>query len=96
MRGKGGETLQRMIGAYMSQFPYDCPSIHVQNTTVKKVVGGSGKAEKDQVAAGVAAWFSSNSASASLIKELTLKHEYEILDSLAIGITGYLKWKNEA
>ena len=91
IKGKSGETLQRLIGALMSRLPYRADMIEVQNTTVKLRVGGHGHADKELVAIGVRDWFSDNLASFELTNKLLSCKEYDILDSLAIGVAGWLK-----
>ena len=93
MRGKGGETLQRLIGSFMSRIPYHWQLFSVQNTTIKLFVAGHGRAEKQQVAQGVLHYFEQNKSSVELIKCLIKENEWDILDSLAIGITGWEKNK---
>jgi Holliday junction resolvasome RuvABC endonuclease subunit len=95
MRGKGGETLQRLIGSFMGRLPYNVELLHVQNTKVKLCLAGHGHADKHQVAGGVAEWFSSNDKSTNTIVGLTLANEYDILDSLAIGVTGWQMYQGE-
>jgi Holliday junction resolvasome RuvABC endonuclease subunit len=89
MRGKGGQVLQRLIGALSSRVPKNFQTIHVYNTTVKKVVGGTGRADKEQVARGVGAYFSQHDNSYALVHGLAAIKQYDILDAFAIGITGY-------
>ena len=95
MRGKGGETLQRVIGSLIGRLPYGFNLVHVQNTTVKLMVAGHGHAEKHEVAKGLEKHFSSNKSSEALIKSLTDKNEYDILDSLAIGVTGWKTFRGQ-
>jgi Holliday junction resolvasome RuvABC endonuclease subunit len=89
MRGKGGETLQRLIGAFLSKVPYNVEIMHVQNTAVKKHVGGSGKASKLEVAEGLLEFFKAD----KYMKQTLTKHidqrNWDFLDALAIGVTGY-------
>jgi len=87
MRGKGGETLQRLIGGFLAKTPYMFRVEHVQNSTIKKVLAGHGHADKNSVAAGTLDFFASNKDSVDLIKRLLSKQELDILDSLAIGVT---------
>jgi Holliday junction resolvasome RuvABC endonuclease subunit len=89
MYGKGGQTLQNLIGAYVGQVPFDVKIIHPFNTTVKKIVGGSGAADKEQVADGVLRFFLSNRDSAYVIRELIREEEWDKLDAFAIGIAGW-------
>ncbi len=87
MRGKGGETLQRLIGGFLAKTPYMFRIEHVQNSTIKKVLAGHGHADKNSVARGTQDYFASNKDSDALIKRLLSKQELDILDSLAIGVT---------
>ena len=87
MRGKGGETLQRLIGGFLAKTPYLFRIEHVQNSTIKKVLAGHGHADKNSVAAGTLDFFADNAESVALIKQLLSKQELDILDSLAIGAT---------
>lgn len=86
MRGKGGETLQRMVGSVMGRLPYNYKLVFVQNTTVKAVVGGSGKADKRGVAEGVLDFF----GGAEWVRKLIEAESWDILDALAIGIAGWI------
>lgn len=87
MRGKGGETLQRLIGGFLSKTPYMFRIEHVQNSTIKKVLAGHGHADKASVAAGTLDYFAPNAEAVKLINNLLKKQELDILDSLAIGVT---------
>ena len=92
MRGKGGESLQRLIGAYFSALLKDTEVIEVQNVKVKMALGGKGDASKEEVAEGVYSWFKvKNIESANIIRGLITAKKWDLLDSLAIGITGYLE-----
>lgn len=92
MKGKGGETLQRLIGSLMGRVPYRWEFIEVPNTTVKKVLGGHGHAEKAEVAKGVFAYFSTNKKSKDLIEQLIIRgDQWDVLDAFAIGIVGFKK-----
>lgn len=88
MRGKGGETLQRLIGSLMGRLPYRFVFYHVQNSTLKLHLAGHGHADKELVAEGVQEYFCENVKSYEIVKELIVAREFDILDSLAIGITG--------
>ena len=92
MKGKGGQSLQRLIGAYYSVLPSYYDIIEVQNVGVKQAIGGSGKSDKLAVATGVHEWFKAkNQESAKLVWNLINEESWDILDAMAIGITGYLK-----
>jgi Holliday junction resolvasome RuvABC endonuclease subunit len=89
MRGKGGETLQRLIGSFLGRLPYHFNLIHVQNSTVKLIVGGHGRSSKEQVAAGLLTIFGANSSSLKQIEQLTSASAWDILDALAIGAAAW-------
>jgi Holliday junction resolvasome RuvABC endonuclease subunit len=91
MRGAGGATFQRGIGAIHAAIPYSFSIGEVQNSTVKKVVGGHGRAEKDVVAAGAGLFFPAGSASRLKVVDLIAAELWDITDALAIGITGFLR-----
>lgn len=88
MRGKGGQQLQKLIGAYVSVTPEGVPVYHVANTSVKKVVGSRGDAGKEKVAMGVANYFHSNKESVAKIMKLIEKEKWDLTDAFAIGIAG--------
>lgn len=91
MKGKGGESLQRLMGALFAALKDSISIIELQNVKVKMNVGGSGKATKQEVAEGVLSWFKNKNAdSAELVQELIKKEKWDILDAAAIGIAGYL------
>lgn len=89
MRGKGGETLQRLIGAILSAVPIHCRIHEIQNSTVKLDSAGHGAADKKSVATGMADFFIRNSHAHKCIMKLILEEKWDILDSLAIGVSGY-------
>lgn len=91
MRGKGGETLQRLIGAIMATAPEEVSLDHVQNTTVKLAMAGHGHADKVSVAVGTLDYFVSNNKSHEYIKSLLKSKKFDILDAFAIGVTGWQK-----
>jgi Holliday junction resolvasome RuvABC endonuclease subunit len=89
LRGKGGQTLQRFIGAAIYGTA-PVPLQEVYNTTVKRLVGGAGNADKRDVAYGVLDWFTAkNDDSAEGIKRLIYEERFDELDAFAIGIAGY-------
>lgn len=89
MRGKGGQTLQNLIGALESRIPDDARIQRVFNTTVKRIVAGSGDAEKLEVALGVLAWFNDIAISANEVRSMIKFEKWDLTDALAIGIAGY-------
>jgi hypothetical protein len=64
MMGKGGESLQRLIGSFMGRLPYRVNLLHVQNTKVKLYMADHGHADKDAVAQGVLSFFLENEEAA--------------------------------
>lgn len=94
MAGKGGESLNRAIGAMIAASPVDSEEStfrNVQNTTVKKLIAGHGGAEKEAVALGLKNFFSSSEQSLAILNDLTILEKFDILDSIGIGVTGYLQ-----
>lgn len=90
MRAKGGESLQRLVGALMAALPDNANCIQVQNSTVKKFVGGRGSDSKEEVAQGVLFWFrAKNAAAAKKVEKLIEREKWDLLDALAIAISGY-------
>lgn len=96
MRGKGGETLQRLIGAIMAVCPDEVKLEHVQNTTVKLVMAGHGHADKASVAFATKDYFVKNADTSEYIRKLLLSKKFDILDALAIGVTGWKLKQGEA
>jgi len=88
MRGKGGESLQRIIGAIMTIIPTGVRVEDVSNMQVKMYVAGHGHAKKDQVANGLIKFFPNE----EIVKDMIRSHRYDALDSLAIGLTGFEKF----
>jgi Holliday junction resolvasome RuvABC endonuclease subunit len=93
MRGKGGETLQRMIGSLMGRVPYEVEIGHVSNTAMKLIVGGHGASDKRQVAEGVIKYFGPTKA---IPKQLLQDERWDVTDALGIGIAGYLTYLGAA
>ena len=92
MRAKSGETLQRLIGAYMSDVPIGAEIKEVANTKIKQYSGGTGKADKEAVAAGVISWFKGkNSHSVNYVNQLIKNELWDEVDAVAIAISGYLE-----
>jgi Holliday junction resolvasome RuvABC endonuclease subunit len=89
MQGKGGQSLQKLIGGYVSRVPYETPVKHVFNTTVKRIAGGIGNADKNAVALGVLGYFSRKPESKYLIEQLMEDERWDQLDAFAIGIVGW-------
>lgn len=90
MRGKGGQTLARLTGAIIGAMPeYLCKDIkYCRNTTVKMYIGGHGHASKEEVAQGVLGWFSDVPAMKEMVAKWIRNEQWDLTDSLAIGITG--------
>lgn len=99
MQGKGGQTLQRLIGAVIAAAPEKVKVADVFNTTVKRIVAGNGAAEKIQVAQGVLKWFKTRKdvkrTSVETVTKLISLKQWDILDALAIGIAGYEENKRD-
>jgi Holliday junction resolvasome RuvABC endonuclease subunit len=89
MRGKAGETLQRLIGAFLSRVPFEWGVVEVPNTRLKKIIGGHGSADKREVAHGVYVWFSGNSQSQATVERLIRDQEWDQTDALALAIAAF-------
>ena len=94
LRGKAGEALARLTGALMSSVPNQASFDFCYNTTVKKVIGGHGHAEKSQVAAGVYKWAASNAEPQKPGRALIEAGEMDVLDAFAIGLAGWMEAGN--
>lgn len=91
MRAKSGETLQRLIGAYISRVPDEAEVIEIANTKIKQFIGGTGKAEKEDVAEGVINWFANkNKYSVAYVERLLEQKRWDEVDAIAIAISGVL------
>lgn len=84
MRGKGGETLQRLIGSVLGRVPYEFDVVEVSNTKVKNRIASHGHADKSAVANGVLKYFNDSDT----IKDLIDSGLWDELDAFAIGIVG--------
>jgi Holliday junction resolvasome RuvABC endonuclease subunit len=96
MQGRAGETLAEAVGALASAFPNsDIVSFHkVHNTSMKRIISGTGKGDKVGVAKGLLKHISS--AEHYKIISLLNGHQYDILDAIAIGTTHILGVKPNA
>ena len=94
MRGKGGETLQRLIGAIYACSPDSFDIVEISNMRLKQYMGdtGSGKADKEAVARGVMNWFRAkeNCKDAKFVEQLMLDEKWDEVDSIALAIAGGL------
>lgn len=95
MRGKGGQQLQKLIGGYVARVPEPTPIAHVYNTTVKRLVGGKGNNDKEQVANGVLKFFESNRESKRKLLKIIGKEQWDLTDAFAIGIAGWMEYKKD-
>lgn len=91
MRGVGGATFQRCIGAIHSRVPKRMHLDEIQNSTVKKMVGGHGQADKLQVAQGLIGCLWKDNATKTIIECLIKQEAWDVTDALAIGYSGYAR-----
>lgn len=90
MKGKGGETLARLIGALMAATT-DEKIVEIANTKIKQIIGGNGRSEKEEVANGLEAYFmNKNRASADKVRALKIQQAWDSVDALAIAVSAYL------
>lgn len=85
MRGKGGESLNRAIGAIMVTMPLARKLYHVSNMRMKLFISGSGKGDKKDIAEGLKKYFPNS----DLLFQLTTSSRWDTIDSIGIAITGY-------
>ncbi len=90
MRGAGGATFQRAIGAMHSRVPSHMSVSDIQNSTVKKIVGGKGGADKEQVARGAGTWLQPVD-DIRKVAELAASGKYDVTDAIAIAIAGHIR-----
>lgn len=92
MQGKSGMLLHQLIGALMAAAGYRHSPNRVGsvfNTTVKRIVGGSGGADKVVVAEGIKRILANPSH--AHIDELIAKRNFDATDAIAIAIAGHLQ-----
>lgn len=95
MKGKGGETLSRLIGAFLGRTNY--PTYHVNNMVVKqKITGFGGSDDKKAVGRGLESYFRGSKSSLSIIKDLIDKESWDMIDAIAIAVAGSEQYKEEA
>ncbi len=90
--GKGNNSYQQMVGGSIAAADAATKIVFVPNTTMKKRVGGHGGADKVDVANGVIDYFGYGRS--KLLDSSVFDAEWDITDSLAIGIAG-LEMENE-
>ena len=66
----------------------NCKVTEVYNTTVKKNVGGHGRASKQEVAKGVLKFFKKKEHAHTIIQEFIKTESWNILDAFAIANAG--------
>jgi Holliday junction resolvasome RuvABC endonuclease subunit len=84
MRGKGGETLARLVGSLLAVVPPHFEVRFVNNMKMKLLVGGTGKADKELVAAGVLDHFRNSHQ----IKRMIEQKEWDLTDAFGLAIAG--------
>lgn len=89
MRGKGGMTLQRIIGAVLGAHPHLEP-LFPGNTELKRLISGSGAADKKDVAIGVIKWLG-DANSMYHVDKLMQNEMWDTIDAIAIAIAGGMK-----
>ena len=82
IKGRGNQVFQQAVGAIKAAIPFECSLEEVPNTTVKKIAGGSGKADKTVLANAMAIWFNNEE-----IRNMS----FDVTDALAIGVSGWLR-----
>jgi Holliday junction resolvasome RuvABC endonuclease subunit len=88
MRGRSGQILAFATGSLIATIPSHCEFATIRNTTVKKLVGGKGDADKVEVARGVLKWAQGNEETVEKVRAAIQAGKFDQLDALAIGIAG--------
>lgn len=92
MRGKAGTSLQQLRGGLIGALPDCVDDVNDPwNTTIKKVVGGTGRADKEQVAQGILKLLPKER---EYIQELIDRKLWDQTDAIAIALTGYYSWND--
>lgn len=91
MQGKGGETLQRLIGATLNGLPRPIEIVEIQNTTVKAFSGGRGDSDKQAVGMGLRKYFDEDVRSVQIIEQLLSLSLFDQIDAIAIALAGLNK-----
>lgn len=93
MLGKGGESLNRAIGAILVALPSHRKYYEIFNTQMKVVAGGSGKADKKEIGNYLKdVIFKENKESRELLFNLIASSRFDSIDSIGIGVTAYEKF----
>jgi Holliday junction resolvasome RuvABC endonuclease subunit len=91
LKGKSGQLLHRLIGAYICQVE---PNNHVEyifNTTMKKLVSGSGSGDKVDIALGCQYYFRSNPTAVSYLSALIKDQRYDRTDAIGLAIGAFIQ-----
>jgi Holliday junction resolvasome RuvABC endonuclease subunit len=91
MQGRSGQILANATGALMAAVPYWCEYQPIQNTTMKRLIAGTGKAEKVDVARGILLWAQGNAETTEKVRAAIQAGCFDQLDALGIGIAGWMK-----
>lgn len=83
MRGKGGETLARLVGALIASLPSDCTFAEVHNITLKKDLTGFGGADKGDIGLALVKRFPKQ---VDAVQRLIDTKQEDALDAIAIAI----------
>lgn len=87
MQGKGGQTLQRAIGAIIAVTPSNRPLFEISNMQMKLIAGGSGKADKKDIAESLKRIFPKS----EILFNLTAGSHWDIIDAIGIGVATHEK-----
>lgn len=88
MQGKGGATLQQMRGAVLCIFPLSVSITEVNNKTMKKVAGGHGGADKEQIGEFL---IKALPKSAEVLKELLDLEAWDQIDAIGLAYAAEFK-----
>lgn len=91
MVGKTGQLLQRLIGSYISRIPLAWHFEQVSNTSMKRVVSGSGEGDKLDVALGCEFFFRNSPVAKSYIQALIKDQRWDRTDAVGIAVAAFIQ-----
>ena len=94
MRGKGGETLQRLTGAVHVTAGEKFDVAEVSNMKLKQILSetGTGDAAKEDLAYGIQRWFATKGRvdEARMLEQFIEDRKFDATDAIALAVAGSL------
>lgn len=85
MRGKGGETLARLVGGLIANLSWDCTFVEVHNIKLKCFITGRHKATKPEMGQGLISKLK-NLPSIDAVQKLIDNNNWDAVDAACIAI----------